>query len=244
MTSDVNYHLVGMTSTAIFTLCLVGIGVQWVFILRRRQSSVDEAPTAILSLNQFVSSFVAFLSVFVYGFCLERFDHYLVWPRLAASAAVLAIMWEIMRDRRDSATRVVVVSCAIALAASVAVMALRPRLPGGLRTAAQWAVVATSLLVAQGFWRQIVSIRRSGHTGAVALRMHQLTFAKDVATMLFGFAMGVASGWPLVVTNGVCALAKMGVMWQFRWARLSPAAARRRALQSTPAKSPESRASA
>jgi hypothetical protein len=230
MTSTVSYHLVGTTSTAIFMLCLIGIVVQLAFILKRRRRFADNgAPTAVLSLNQFASSYVAFLTVFIYGFCLERFDHYLVWPRLTAAVAVLAIMREIMRDRRDLVTRAIVASCTLALVASLALMASRPSVPAELRTIAQWAVVASSLVVAQGFWRQIVSIRRSGHTGAVALRMHQLTFAKDVATMLFGLAMGIASGWPLVVTNGVCALAKLGVMWQFRWARLSPVAAERRA---------------
>jgi hypothetical protein len=214
-------------------LCLGGIGAQLALILRRRRSSADNgAPTAVLSLNQFVSSYFAFLSVFVYGFCLDRFDHYLVWPRLAAALSVLAIMWEIMRDRRDLVTRAAVALCLFALVASLALMVSPARAPAELRTVAQWAVVSTSLLVAQGFWGQIVSIRRSGHTGAVALRMHQLTLAKDVATMLFGFAMGIASGWPLVVTNGVCAVAKLGVIWQFRWAHISPVAAQRRARRS------------
>lgn len=228
-----NYHVAGVISSAIFLLCLIGFGDQLRFILRRRREGLSGGrATSVLSLNQFASSYLAFLSVFVYGFALERFDHYLVWSRLAAVTAALAILFEIMRDRRDFASRAVFSASAAAFALSLAAMSMRSRLPPDFRPLAQWSVVATSLIIAQGFLQQILAIRGSGHTGAVLLRMHQLTFAKDVGTMVFGFSLGIAAGWPLIITNGVCALLKIGIMWHFRWARLSPVAAARRNGQS------------
>jgi len=56
--------------------------------------NLAQRPTAILSLNQFVSSFLAFFSFFLYGACLQRFNHYLVWPRLLACLLTLAVLYE------------------------------------------------------------------------------------------------------------------------------------------------------
>ncbi len=100
-----NYHLTGAISTFFFLLTLAGLCAQLRIVWRRKQAWKDdrsggERPTAILSLNQFAMSFLAFLSYFVYGFCLERFNHYLVWPRLVALILVLIILYEIASDRR------------------------------------------------------------------------------------------------------------------------------------------------
>ncbi len=75
-------------------------------IARRKQANLagleeGDLPTAILSTNQFVSSFLAFFAFFIYGMSLTPFNHYLVWPRLGATILTLVILWEIFRDRRD-----------------------------------------------------------------------------------------------------------------------------------------------
>ncbi len=227
------YHLIGIVSSAIFLLCLAGVGTQLTEIVRRRRAGgARGSATRVISLNQLASSLMAFLAVLIYGFCLERFDHYLVWTRLAAVVVVLAILVEIARDRGDAESRAVAIGCGAALAAALAAMATALPVDAGARATAQWLVVGSSALVVQGFARQIVAIRRSGDTGAIALRMHQFTFAKDVMTMLFGAALGIEAGWPLVLTNGVCAAAKLGVMWHFRWVRTSPLAIARRTAAS------------
>ena len=85
------YHITGLISALIFLLTVSGLWSQLKFIWRRKSLRTEvrtpgavERPAAILSLNQFVSSFLAFFSFFLYGACLQRFNHYLVWPRLAA----------------------------------------------------------------------------------------------------------------------------------------------------------------
>src|SRR6266571_106781 len=100
------YHITGLISAAIFLLTVGGLWSQLQFIFQRKRSfaggNAIQRPTAILSLNQFVSSFLAFFSFFLYGACLQRFNHYLVWPRLLACLLTFAVLYEIMRDRRDA----------------------------------------------------------------------------------------------------------------------------------------------
>ena len=71
-------------------------------------------------------------------------------------------------------------------------------------------------------------IRRTGQTGAVALRMHQFFFLKDASTIVFAFTMGIASGWPVLLMSSVSGITKLITMWHFRWVRVSPVAQERR----------------
>ena len=41
-------------------------------------------------------------------------------------------------------------------------------------------------------------------------------------------AMGLRTGWPLLLLSSVSGLTKLGTLWQFRWARVSPQAQDRR----------------
>src|SRR5947208_748172 len=100
------YHITGLINALIFLLTIGGLWSQLRFIWQRKiafhAGHSPDRPVAILSLNQFVSSFLAFFSFFLYGACLQRFNHYLVWPRLLASVLTFAVLYEIMRDRRDA----------------------------------------------------------------------------------------------------------------------------------------------
>src|SRR5439155_18224794 len=102
------YHITGLINALIFLLTIGGLWSQLRFIWQRksafRAGKSVHRPAAILSLNQFVSSFLAFFSFFLYGACLQRFNHYLVWPRLAATILTLGVLYEIMRDRRDASS--------------------------------------------------------------------------------------------------------------------------------------------
>lgn len=113
------YHLSGIINSAIFLLTIGGLRAQLQMVWRRnqaqREGQLSEGTTAVLSLNQFVSSYLAFFSFFLYGACLERFNHYLVWTRLAASLLTLAVLWEIMRARRDRTSALSFIVCAVLL---------------------------------------------------------------------------------------------------------------------------------
>ncbi len=233
------YHLTGIVSVVVFLLCLVGIFSQLKLIWYRKSLGaegklVGERATDLLSLNQFASSFLAFYAFFVYGFMIERFNHYLVWPRLLATLLTLAILYEIMSDRRELSAVVVFVACLAATVLAVIALATRPKLPLGGRFFSQALVTFSALMVSQGYTHQIVLIRRTGKTGGVSLRMHQLTLLKDVSTLMLGVAMGFKTGWPLLLTNGACALTKLGIIWHFRWARLSAVAQQRRGSMEVP----------
>lgn len=227
------YHLAGLVSAAIFLLTIGGLWAQLVFVgQRRRQAIADETtterPTAVLSLNQFTSSFLAFYSFFLYGACLERFNHYLVWPRLAASILTLAVLFEIMRDRRDRLTTTAFTGCAMVLAGVPVLLAVIPGAAAWGRTISQSLIVVVTVILAQGYLHQVMLIRRTGMTGGVSVRLHQLFFWKDVSTIAFAVAMGVSAGWPLILLSTVSAATKLLTLWHFRWVRLSPLAQQRR----------------
>jgi hypothetical protein len=225
------YHITGLISAVIFLLTVSGLWLQLEFVWKRKRAflaGTGERPTAVLSLNQFVSSFLAFYSFFLYGGCLPRFNHYLVWTRLVASVLTLWVIYEMMIDRRDARNTISFVSCVALLVAAPVVFLLHPGGAPWARLLSQTLIVVVTIILAQGYAHQIVVIRKSGQTGAVALLMHQLFFLKDVSTIVFALAMGVGTGWPLILLSTVSALTKLAIMWHFRWARVSLEAKRRR----------------
>jgi len=185
-------------------------------------------------LNQFVSSFLAFYSFLLYGACLPRFNHYLVWPRLMACLLTLMVLFELMRDRNDRLTTAGFVSCLALLLGSPALLRLHPEAAAWGRWFSQGLVVVVTVILAQGYLHQVVLIRKTGCTGGIALRMHQFFFLKDVSTIAFALAMGFSSGWPLLLLSSVSAVTKLATLWHFRWVRLSPLAQQRRAAASVP----------
>ena len=226
------YHITGLISAAIFLLTVGGLWSQLQFIFVRKRSSISgelaQRPTAILSLNQFVSSFLAFFSFFLYGACLQRFNHYLVWPRLLACLLTLAVLYEIMRDRRDGLSIISFSACLGLLVAAPAVLLFNPRAAGSGKFLSQVLIVIVTVILAQGYLHQVVVIRRTGQTGAVALRMHQFFFFKDLSTIGFALTMGIAAGWPVLLMSSVSGITKLITMWHFRWVRVSPVAQERR----------------
>lgn len=227
-----SYHITGIVSSAIFLLTIGGLWAQLGFVWRRQQFAGDgathERPTAVLSVNQFVSSFLAFFSFLLYGVCLERFNHYLVWTRLAASLLTLAVLFEIARDRRDRAAITALVICATLLIGAPIGLAMNPEAIAWGRTASQSLIVVVTLILAQGYLHQVLMIRRTGRTGGVSARLHQFFFWKDVSTIAFALAMGTRTGWPLMLLSSVSAVTKLITLWHFRWVRLSPVASQRR----------------
>src|SRR6185369_7123272 len=105
---------------------------------------------------------------------------------------------------------------------------LNPPIMAWGRRISQALIAGVTVVLAQGYLHQIVLIRQSGQTGAVSLRLHQFFFLKDASTIAFALAMGLASGWPILLLSSVSGITKLATMWHFRWARLSPTAQQRR----------------
>ncbi|MBC7818214.1 MAG: hypothetical protein IAG10_15115 [Planctomycetaceae bacterium] len=228
-----SYHITGLISSAIFLLTIGGLWAQLGFVWQRKQTATvgddrHERPTAVLSVNQFVSSFLAFFSFFLYGACLERFNHYLVWPRLAASLLTLAVLFEIVRDRRDRVATFAFAACAALLIGAPLGLVTIPGAAEWGRTVSQTLIVVVTVILAQGYLHQVLMIRQTGRTGGVSARLHQFFFWKDISTIAFALSMGTSTGWPLMLLSTVSALTKLVTLWHFRWVRLSPAASQRR----------------
>src|SRR5437763_11728404 len=160
------YHITGLIRAAIFLLTVGGLWSQLQFIFVRKRSSISgelaQRPTAILSLNQFVSSFLAFFSFFLYGACLQRFNHYLVWPRLLACLLTLAVLYEIMRDRRGGLSILSFSACLGLLVAASAVLAFNPRAEGSGKFLSLVGVVVVTVSVLRGSVREVWLSRVGG----------------------------------------------------------------------------------
>jgi len=226
------YHITGLISAAIFLLTIGGLWTQCQLIFKRNKAfatgNLAQRPTAVLSLNQFVSSFLAFFSFFLYGACLQRFNHYLVWPRLIATLLTLVVLYEIMRDRREPRAIISFLGCAVFLLAAPALLMFHPDSAASAKLISQVLIVVATVILAQGYLHQVFVIRQSGLTGAVSLRMHQCFLLKDLSTIAFAWTMGMAAGWPILLLSAVSAITKMITIWHFRWTRLSPLARERR----------------
>lgn len=226
-----SYHITGLLSSAIFLLTLSGLWAQLRFVWRRRaafsRGETHDQPTAILSVNQFVSSFLAFASFFLYGACLEPLNHYLIWPRLGASLLTLAVLSEIVRDRRERAVSMAFVMCVLLIVGGPLAL-LVPGAAAWGRAISQGLIVIATVVLAQGYLHQVFVIRRTGRTGGVSARMHWFFLWKDLSTIGFAATMGTATGWPITLLSTVSAITKVITLWHFRWVRVSPVAQSRR----------------
>ena len=223
------YTVAGFINTAFILLSVAGVFAQLNKIWqRRRLPSQSAGATEILSLNQFSVSFLAYLSFFVYGYTIQPFNHFIVWPRLLASLVVLLILREIWRDRRSTSATFGTVAATVSLLAALAGLIWGQRFVDEGRLLASIMITAITLLLAQGYAHQILLIWRSGRTGAVSLPMSQLILLMDISTIVFACAMGLAQGWPLLLLATVSAITKLTIMWLFRWERSSERALRKR----------------
>lgn len=222
------YHLSGALNAGLFVLALGGLVFQLLEIRARRGGSAAAASgqaTAILSLNYFVTSFLAYFAFFVYGFSITPFNDYLVWPRLLGCVLALMVMLEIARDRRTALGAGIAAGAASMLTGGIALLIGGGRFGGLARLGPQFLSVLATVLIAQSLVHQILLVRRAGHSGAVSWSLHLLTLIKDLSTAAFGASMGLLLGWPLIVMGGVSAGLKLVLLWQLRRSPL-PAALR------------------
>ena len=212
------YQLAGALNTVCVLLGVYGIWLQIRKIRERRHSGLAH-PAEILSLNNFATTFVASWSFFVYGYSIQPFNHVLVWPRLAAFLLTLVILYEIQHDRRTPASVAVFLIAGVLAVAGLAGLAFAPVVADDARRLSQLLVVAITVLLVQANLHQIALIWRSGKTGAVSLRLSQFVLTMDASGILFGLAMGIESGWPLILLSAASAIPKLIILWLFRWAR-------------------------
>lgn len=228
------YDVVGILSAFFLCVSSFGIWIQLRTIWKRKLDfGRERSITSVLSLNHFVVRFVTFFSILALGYSQQPFNHYLVWPYFPAVLLLLLIIREIYADRRDRTSTGIFFLCLALFIAGLLVWWAGLAGQFHIRTIAESVILCASILIAQSDLHQVWLIRRSGNTGAVAIRTHQTTVVKDASAVLFGLVMGIAVGWPLVASAGTSFITKSLILYHFRWVRSSPVAAERRMEQSS-----------
>jgi len=227
------YNFFGTLNTIFIIISLYGVLSQLQTILRRKRDPQISSASSILSLNQFMMSFFAYYCFFIYGYSIEPFNHFIVWPRLIATLLVGAILYEIWRDRRNSATVVCFILATIAFGLGLIGLFNGEKLEDGGKVISTGIILIVTASLGQGYYHQIRLIITRGQTGAVDLKMSQFILMMDISTIAFALSMGIKTGWPLLVLAIVSASTKLVIMYLFRWVRLSESAKARRALFAT-----------
>ena len=222
------YTVFGTINTLFIIISLYGVFSQLKTIWIRKRNQEKHQCTALLSLNQFTVSYFAYLSFFVYGYSIEPFNHFIVWPRLIASVLVSLILYEIWKDRRLLRAQLAFVTAVAALLCSLAGLVSEESMVDQGRTISTSIIVVVSVLIAQGYFHQVRLIVKSGSTGAVDPRMSQFILMMDLSTIAFAISMGLSEGWPLLVLAITSGITKLAILYMFRWVKTSSVALRRR----------------
>jgi uncharacterized protein with PQ loop repeat len=226
-----SYEFFGSVNSVFILLSLFGVFSQLRKVWRRKlQPETRQCPTELLSLNQFSVSFLAYFCFFVYGYSIQPFNHFLVWPRGIAAIVVGIILFEIWRDRKTRSAKVVFVVAIILFVLGAAGLYMGGTYSDEGKLVSTILIVIITLLLAQGYYHQIRLIWQSGRTGAVDLKMSQFILLMDVSTIAFALAMGLADGWPLILLAFTSGITKLLIMYLFRWVRLSSLAYQRRSV--------------
>lgn len=226
------YDFFGSVNTFFIFISLLGVLSQLRTIWRRKREEINGGATELLSINQFTVSYLAYLSFFIYGYSIEPFNHYIVWPRLIASLLVGIILYEVWVDRRTKASFYVLIIALFSLFFGVMGLFYGATFIDEGRYMSTIIILVISLLIAQGYYYQIQLIVKSGSTGAVDLRMSQFIFMMDISTITFALSMGIETGWPLMVLAITSGITKVIIMYLFKWVNISPLALQRREASS------------
>lgn len=224
-----SYNIFGTINTIFIIVSLYGVFSQLKTIWKRKVSYIErQRPTTLLSLNQFTVSYLAYLSFFIYGYSIEPFNHYIVWPRLLASVLVALILFEVWQDRKSRASKGSFSFACITLLLAIAGLFIGETVNDQGKYISTTIIVLVSILIAQGYYHQIKLIINSGSTGAVDLKMSQFILMMDISTIAFAISMGIHLGWPLLVLAITSGITKVIIMFLFKWVRTSSTAKKRR----------------
>jgi hypothetical protein len=212
------YTFFGGINTFFIFVSLYGVLSQLKTIWRRKLAEeTKHESTSLLSLNQFTVSFLAYFSFFIYGYSIDPFNHFIVWPRLIAALLVFAILFELWRDRKNSSTLTVLVSALLCLTLGMFGLFFGESFVDEGRHVSTIIILIISVLIAQGYYHQIKLIIESRSTGAVDLKMSQFILMMDISTIAFAISMGLENGWPLIVLAITSAITKLVIMYLFKW---------------------------
>lgn len=221
------YNIFGTLNTIFITVSLFGVYSQLRTVWQRKQMA-PSGSTELLSTNQFTVSYLAYLSFFIYGYSIEPFNHYIVWPRLVASILVTFILYEIWLDRRNRTSQITLSIALITLLIALLGLLLGNAIVDEGKVISTSIIIIVSALIAQGYFHQIRLIINTGKTGAVDLKMSQFILLMDISTIAFAFSMGLNLGWPLLVLAVTSAITKLIIMYLFHWVKVSETAKQRR----------------
>ncbi len=224
-----SYDFFGGINTLFIFISLYGVLSQLRTILRRKRAGTKGSATELLSINQFTVSYLAYFSFFIYGYSIEPFNHYIVWPRFIAAALVGIIIYEIWSDRRTKYSVASLSLVAFSLTVGVFGLFYADTFVDESKAVSTIIILVISLLIAQGYSHQIKLIIKSGATGAVDLKMSQFIFMMDISTIAFALTMELDIGWPLMVLAITSGITKIVIMLLFKWVRVSSVAMLRRA---------------
>jgi hypothetical protein len=221
------YNIFGSINTVFIIMSLYGIYAQLNKVWLRSRNG-EKHPTDVLSQNQFTVSFLAYFSFFVYGYSIEPFNHYIVWPRLAASLMVAAILFEMWKERRSLAALSSLILVSVSFMLGGVGLVLNETRYDESKNISTILILAVTVFLAQGYFHQIKLILKSGHTGAIDIRMSQFILLMDISTIAFSCAMGLKEGWPLLTLACVSGVTKLVIMYLFHWVKVSLTAKLRR----------------
>jgi len=217
------YDFFGLINTLFIIVSLYGVYLQLDKLWLRKKNG-DDKVTNVLSQNQFTMSFLAYFSFFVYGYSIDIFNHYIVWPRLIASVLVTIILFEMWKDRRSKASIVSLAVVTVCFSLGILGLALNETFAVHNKQVSTIFILVITVFLAQGYSHQIKLIISSGHTGAIDIRMSQFILLMDISTIAFALSMGLDQGWPLIFLATVSGITKLIIMYLFRWARISQTA--------------------
>jgi len=213
------YDLFGTINTIFIFVSLYGIYLQLNKIWLRKKNSQKKV-TDILSQNQFTMSFLAYFSFFIYGYSIEPFNHYIVWPRLIASLLITLILFEMWRDRQSNNSFICLIFVGLAFIAGLSGLFYNDDFATQSKNVSTILILVITVLLAQGYAHQIKLIIKNVNTGAIDIRMSQFILLMDISTIAFALSMGVTIGWPLIVLAVVSGSTKLIIMYLFRWVKL------------------------
>jgi len=223
------YDFWGSINTLFIFISLYGVFSQLKIVwLRKKNNNKKQLVTELLSLSQFSVSFLAYFSFFVYGYSIEPFNHYIVWPRLIAALIVCGILYEIWHERRTLMSTIAISAVGIILLFGVSGLFIGNSYSDEGRFIATSLIIIISIMIAQGYYHQIRLILGSGSTGAVDLNMSQFILMMDISTIAFALSMGLENGWPLMVLAVTSGITKLVIMYLFYWVKVSQTAHKRR----------------
>ena len=129
---------------------------------------------------------------------------------------VSLILLEIWKDRKSSTSTVIFALSILTTELAFSGLFISETIADEGKYISTTIIIVVSVLIAQGYYHQILIIIDSGSTGAVSLKMSQFILMMDISTIAFAISMGLIEGWPLLVLAITSATTKIVIMYLFK----------------------------